>query len=61
MVIADMRREQRTMREIARELGRSPATVSRELRRNADDHGRYLPRSADGPRPNGSRGRVRGA
>ncbi len=46
MVIADMRREQRTMREIARELGRSPATVSRELR-NADDHGRYLPRSAD--------------
>lgn len=29
------------------ELGRSPATVSRELRRNADVHGRYLPRSAD--------------
>jgi transposase, IS30 family len=47
MVIADLRREKRTVREIARELGRSPATVSRELRRNIDDSGRYLPRSAD--------------
>jgi len=47
MVIADLRREQRTVREIARELGRSPSTVSRELRRNTDDRGRYLPRSAD--------------
>ena len=47
MVIADLRRERRTVREIAGELGRSPATVSRELRRNVDDHGRYLPRSAD--------------
>ena len=46
MVIADLRREKRTVREIARELGRSPATVSRELRRNVDDSGRYLPRSA---------------
>jgi IS30 family transposase len=47
MVIADLWREKRTVREIARELGRSPATVSRELRRNIDDRGRYLPRSAD--------------
>jgi IS30 family transposase len=47
MVIADLRRERRTVREIAGELGRSPATISRELRRNVDDHGRYLPRSAD--------------
>jgi transposase, IS30 family len=47
VVIADLRREKRTVREIARELGRSPATISRELRRNVDDHGRYLPRSAD--------------
>ncbi len=46
-VIADLRREKRTVREIARELGRSPATVSRELRRNVDGHGRYLPASAD--------------
>jgi len=46
MVIADLRRGKRTVREIARELGRSPATVSRELRRNVD-HGRCLPRSAD--------------
>ena len=47
IVIADLRREKRTVREIAREFGRSPATVSRELRRNVDDDGRYLPRSAD--------------
>ena len=47
MVIADLLRQKRTVREIARELARSPATVSRELRRNADDHGRYLPCSAD--------------
>lgn len=47
MVIADLRREKRTVRAIAQELGRSPATISRELRRNADDHGRYLPRGAD--------------
>ena len=47
MVIADLWREKRTVREIARELGRSPATVSRELRRNVDDRGRYLLRSAD--------------
>ncbi len=47
MVIADLRWEQRTVREIARELGRSPATVSRELRRNVDARGRYLPCSAD--------------
>jgi transposase, IS30 family len=47
MVIADLRREKRTVREIARELGRSPATVSRELRRNVDNRGRYLPCAAD--------------
>jgi IS30 family transposase len=46
-VIADLRRENRTVRAIAQELGRSPATISRELRRNVDDHGRYLPRVAD--------------
>lgn len=45
--IADLRRRKRTVREIARELGRSPATISRELRRNADEHGRYLAGSAD--------------
>ena len=46
-VIADLRREGCSLRRIAAELGRSPATISRELRRNADDRGRYLPRSAD--------------
>ena len=37
----------RRVRGIALELGRSPGTVSRELRRNADAQGRYLPASAD--------------
>ncbi|MBE1612977.1 IS30 family transposase [Actinopolymorpha pittospori] len=47
MTIADLRREKCTVREIANEIGRSPSTVSRELRRNADPSGRYLPRNAD--------------
>ncbi len=41
--IADLRREKKGVREIAAAIGRSPATVSRELRRNADGSGRYLP------------------
>lgn len=45
--IADLRREKKGVREIAAEIGRSPATVSRELRRNADGSGRYLPQTAD--------------
>jgi len=46
-MIADLVRAKKTMREIAAELGRSPATISRELRRNADVTGRYLPGTAD--------------
>ena len=46
-VIADLHRERRSAREIAAVIGRSPATVSRELRRNLDRSGRYLPRMAD--------------
>ncbi len=46
-VIADLRRARWTVRDIADELGRSPSTISRELRRNADDRGRYLPAAAD--------------
>jgi IS30 family transposase len=34
------------VRAIARELGRPPSTVSRELRRNRDDYGRYRPHTA---------------
>jgi IS30 family transposase len=45
--IADLRREKQCVREIAAAIGRSPATVSRELRRDADDSGRYLPQTAD--------------
>jgi IS30 family transposase len=41
VLIADGRAEGRTVRAIADELGRSPSTVSREVRRNADAEGRY--------------------
>jgi IS30 family transposase len=46
-VIADLRREGGTVRQIATETDRAPSTVSRELRRNVDPSGRYLPRGAD--------------
>lgn len=41
--LADLRREGRTMREIAALMGRSPSTISRELARGADATGRYRP------------------
>ncbi|MBV2156782.1 IS30 family transposase, partial [Kitasatospora sp. SUK 42] len=48
--IADRLREKASIREIAAELGRSPSTVSREIRRNRTDgrHGRwhYRPHAA---------------
>ena len=47
LVIADLHREQRSIRAIARELGRSPSTISRELRRNAHPNsGAYRPWAA---------------
>ena len=36
--IATLRRQGHSMREVARRLGRSPATISRELRRNTAAH-----------------------
>jgi IS30 family transposase len=47
LLIADLHRERLSVREIARRLGRSASTVSRELRRNADPAGRYRPHVAD--------------
>ncbi len=46
-VIADLVRAGRSIRSIAGEVGRSPSTVSRELRRNADGRGRYLANGAE--------------
>ena len=41
--LADLRREKRTMRDIAALMGRSTSTISRELARGADAAGRYGP------------------
>lgn len=41
--LADLRREGRSMREIAALMGRSPSTISRELARGVDAGGRYRP------------------
>ena len=43
--IADLRMASESIRSIARQLGRAPSTISRELRRNCDN-GRYRPHSA---------------
>jgi transposase, IS30 family len=56
IVIADLLREGATIRAIARELGRAPSTVSREVRRNAHPQsGIYRPHAAqaraEGRRP----------
>ncbi|MCA1835323.1 MAG: IS30 family transposase [Actinobacteria bacterium] len=61
--IADLRREGRTVRAIASELGRSPATISRELRGNRDEgSGQYRPftaqRLAAGRRARPGRGKL---
>lgn len=47
IVIADLLRAGRSARGIAGELGRSPSTVSREIWRNRDAHGRYRPHQAE--------------
>jgi transposase, IS30 family len=41
--LADLRQEGRGVRDIAALMQRSPSTVSRELRRGADDTRRYRP------------------
>ena len=41
--IADLLRTETTIREIGRRLGRSPATISREVNRNSDADGVYHP------------------
>jgi IS30 family transposase len=47
IVIADLLAGGETVRAIARELGRSPSTISREIRRNRDLDGRYRPHRAE--------------
>jgi IS30 family transposase len=45
--IAELLAQTVTIRGIARQLGRSPSTVSREIRRNSDPDGRYRPHHAE--------------
>jgi IS30 family transposase len=45
--IADLERLGYSIRKISIELGRHPSTVKRELDRNRDKQGRYLPHGAD--------------
>ena len=40
-----MRKDKKTQSEIARYIGVSQATVSKELNRNADTRGRYSPKN----------------
>ncbi|MBD9704802.1 IS30 family transposase, partial [Streptomyces sp. ID01-12c] len=61
--IADRLREKATVRAIAAELGRSPSTVSREIRRNRHPgNGQYRPHAAqaraDARRPRPKPGRI---
>ena len=44
--LRDLRRAGRSMRQVAAELGRSPSTISRELRRNTVSNREYLPHTA---------------
>lgn len=44
--VADLRRDRLSVREIATLMGRSPSTISRELRRGSDATGRYRPHEA---------------
>jgi IS30 family transposase len=46
VLIADLLAAGATVRAIAGQLGRSPSTVSREIRRNGDADGRYRPHHA---------------
>ena len=45
--IADLLELGHSMRRVARELGRQPSTIKRELDRHRDAGGHYLPRTAD--------------
>lgn len=45
--IADLVAAKVTVRGIAAELGRAPSTISREIRRNSDQQGRYRPHHAE--------------
>ena len=46
-VIAALRRQRLSLSAIARHVGRSPSTISREIRRNLSTQGRYSPPKAD--------------
>ncbi|WP_436801446.1 IS30 family transposase [Streptomyces griseorubiginosus] len=64
IIIADLLRAKKSLRAIARELGRDPATISREVRRNRDPRtGMYHPfqaqRRASVRRARSKEGKIR--
>jgi IS30 family transposase len=66
ILIADRLRDKVTIRAIAAELGRSPSTVSREIRRNRHPiNGQYRPHAAqaraDARRPRPKLGKIAGS
>ena len=59
ITIADLLHARRSIRVIALELGRSPSTVSREIRRNIHEpSGNYRPRTAQGRRSRHRNGKI---
>lgn len=59
ITIADLLHARRSIRAIALELGRSPSTVSREIRRNIHEpSGNYRPRTAQGRRSRHRNGKI---
>ena len=60
IVVADLLAAGMSVRGIATEMGRSPLTISREIRRNSDPDGRYRPHHAEhAARARARRPRVR--
>jgi IS30 family transposase len=58
--IAVLHAQEHGVRQIARRLGRSPATISRELRRNAATRGGRLDYRTSVAQWHADRGRMRG-
>ena len=57
--IADLLAARMSVRRIGEQLGRAPSTISREIRRNSDPDGRYVPIKPSRPLGGGRASRAR--